>query len=214
MRRANEQALRLDPSGRLMGIHLRLLGIDRNDDDVRSEEEVTEMLEELQELRREWGRRGGLESMRRANEQALRLDPSGRLMGIHLRFLGIDRNDDDERSEEEVTEMLRLFCQGNWTEEDDAMMDTFIAANPVLTKRGAKFPSGLYVLGSVNDGREMAGREKYHHIQLIYLTSIHFLVGSPCEHVSRAPTRLWASAPVGFNVHSPAGAHGPCRKTT
>lgn len=172
------------------------------------------MLEELQELRRGWRCRGGLESMRRANEQALRLDPSGRLMGIHLRLLGIDRNDETRRTADQVTEMLRLLRQGNWAEEEDALMDTFIAANPVLTERGAKFPPGLYVLGSVNDGREMAGREKYHHIQLIYLTSIHFLVGSPCEHVSSAPTRLVPSAPVAFNVRSPAGAHGPCRKTT
>jgi hypothetical protein len=88
---AELQVERMDPSGHLMGIDLRLWGIRSDDTRVFSKREVQKMLDELQELRREWGRLGGLESMRRANEQALRLDPSGRFMGIHLRILGIGR---------------------------------------------------------------------------------------------------------------------------
>ena len=63
------------------------------------------MLAAFQEL----CRLGGLESSRRANEQAAEMDSSGRLLGVHLRFLGIGSNDRRELSEQEVDEMLAAF---------------------------------------------------------------------------------------------------------
>jgi len=90
---ADVQAEHIDPTAQLMGIDLRLLGIPASDMRVRSEEEVDEMLADIRELRREWGRLGGLELSRRANEQAAEMDSSGRLLGVHPRFLGIGSNE-------------------------------------------------------------------------------------------------------------------------
>ena len=136
-----------------MGIDLRLLGIPASDMRVRSEEEVDEMLADIRELCREWGRRGGPEANRRANDQAARLDSSGRLLGVHLRFLRIDSNDTRPRSEEEVTDLLLQFrvasglARSTWTEEEDELLDEIIAENPALAEPGAIIPAGLYVHG-------------------------------------------------------------------
>ena len=67
---AQLQAEHIDPTAQLMRNDLRLLGIPASDMRVRSVEEVDEMLADIRELRREWGRRGGLESSRRADAQA------------------------------------------------------------------------------------------------------------------------------------------------
>ena len=69
-----------------------------------------------------------LESSRRANEQAAEMDPSGRLLGMHLRILRIDCNDTRPRSEEEVTDLLLQFreasglARSTWTEEEDELL--------------------------------------------------------------------------------------------
>jgi len=152
-RRANEQAAEMDSSGRLLGVHLQFLGIGSNDRRVLSEQEVDEMLADFRELCREWGRRGGPEANRRANDQAARLDPSGRLLGVHLRILRIDSNDTRPRSEEEVTDLLLQFreaislARSTWTEEEDELLDEIIAENPALAEPGAIIPAGLYVHG-------------------------------------------------------------------
>ena len=146
-RRANEQAAEM----RLLGVHLRFLGIGSNDRRELSEQEVDEMLADFRELCREWGRLGGLESNRRANDQAARLDSSGRLLGVHLRILRIDSNDTRPRSEEEVTDLLLHFreasglARSTWTEEEDELLDEIIAENPALAEPGAIIPAGLYV---------------------------------------------------------------------
>ena len=106
---AQLQAEHIDPTAQLMGNDLHLLGIPASDMRVRSVEEVDEMLADIRELRREWGRRGGLESSRRADAQAAEMDSSGRLLGVHLRFLGIGSNDRRELSEQEVEDMLAAF---------------------------------------------------------------------------------------------------------
>jgi len=108
-RRADAQAAEMDSSGRLLGVHLRFLGIGSNDRRELSEQEVEDMLAAFRELSREWGRRSGLESSRRADAQAAEMDSSGRLLGVHLRFLGIGSNDRRELSEQEVEDMLAAF---------------------------------------------------------------------------------------------------------
>jgi len=146
---AQLQAEHIDPTAQLMGIDLRLLGIPASDMRVRSEEEVDEMLADIRELRREAGR----ESSRRADEQAAEMDSSGRLLGVHLRFLRIDSNDTRPRSEEEVTDLLLQFreasslARSTWTEEEDELLNEIIAENPALAEPGAIIPAGLYVHG-------------------------------------------------------------------
>jgi len=146
---AELQAERMDSSGRLTGIDLRLLGIDSSDTRVLSAEEVDEMLAGIRELRREWGRRGGLESNRRADEQAAEMDDTGCLLGVHLRILRIGNDDRRRRTPDEVTEMLLQFREASglasstWTEEEKSELDVIIAERPDLTVRGATIPNGL-----------------------------------------------------------------------
>ena len=82
--------------------------------------------------------------------ESARLDSSGRLLGVHLRFLRIDSNDTRPRSEEEVTDLLLQFRVASgltWTEEEDELLDEIIAENPALAEPGANIPAGLYVHG-------------------------------------------------------------------
>jgi len=48
-RRANAQAAEMDSSGRLLGMHLRILRIDSTDTRERSEEEVTDLIMHFRE---------------------------------------------------------------------------------------------------------------------------------------------------------------------
>ena len=85
--------------------------------------------------------------------ESARLDSSGRLLGVHLRFLRIDSNDTRPRSEEEVTDLLLQFreasslARSTWTEEEDELLDEIIAEKPGLAGPGVRFPDGLYVHG-------------------------------------------------------------------
>ena len=78
----------MDSSGRLLSVHIRFPGIRGNDRRVLSRRVVDEMLAAFRELSRDAGR----ESNRRADAQAAEMDSSGRLLGVHIRFLGIRGN--------------------------------------------------------------------------------------------------------------------------
>ena len=79
----------MDSSGRLLSVHIRFPGIRGNDCRVLSRRVVDEMLAAFRELSRDAGR----ESNRRADAQAAEMDSSGRLLGVHIRFLGIRGNE-------------------------------------------------------------------------------------------------------------------------
>ena len=80
---------RIDPSKRLIEIHLRFLGIVGKDTRMFSEQQADEMIAAIQEPHRQ----GGTESVRQAALQTAHMDPSRRLMEIHLHFLGVGSND-------------------------------------------------------------------------------------------------------------------------
>ena len=100
-RRANEQAAEMDRTGRLLGVHLRVLGTSSDDRRRLTPGQVTELHAAFMELSRDAGRI----SNQRANEQVAEMDGTGRLLGVHLRFLGIDSNDRRRRTPDEVTSL-------------------------------------------------------------------------------------------------------------
>jgi len=117
---------------------------------------------------------------------------------VHLRFLRIDINDTRPHSEEEVTDLHLQFreasslARSTWTEEEEAVLDVIIAEHPFLTVPGVRFPDGLYVYRSVDDGRGMTGQEDqggHIHIQVTNPTP----PTSQLDSSRRAPWLPWSN---------------------